>query len=44
MTAWLNLAVLIIATKLFLYFYIKSVSPALRAGSIVPSPNGRRIG
>ena len=28
MLAWINLTALIIATKLFLYFYVKSVSPA----------------
>ena len=28
MTPWINLVSLIIATKLFLYFYVKSVGPA----------------
>jgi len=28
MTPWINLICLIIATKLFLYFYVKSVGPA----------------
>lgn len=36
MIAWLNLALLLLASLLFLYFYVRSVSPAGRARVIGP--------